>query len=75
MFSLEWKLVPIPRFACSRVIFLAVYQLRNNLWIVPRPSLLVGVLIIKEVRGEIYEKYVDKDGFLYITYSAQQTFG
>ena len=25
--------------------------------------------------GEIYEKYADKDGFLYITYSAQQTFG
>ncbi|AYV77174.1 MAG: autophagy protein Atg8 ubiquitin-like protein [Barrevirus sp.] len=25
--------------------------------------------------GEVYAKNVDKDGFLYITYSAQQTFG
>lgn len=25
--------------------------------------------------GEVYEKYADKDGFLYITYSAQQVFG
>jgi GABA(A) receptor-associated protein len=25
--------------------------------------------------GEIYNKHADKDGFLYITYSAQQTFG
>lgn len=25
--------------------------------------------------GEIYEKYADKDGFLYITYSTQEVFG
>lgn len=25
--------------------------------------------------GEVYDKYTDKDGFLYITYSAQQVFG
>lgn len=25
--------------------------------------------------GDLYDKYSDKDGFLYITYSAQQTFG
>jgi GABA(A) receptor-associated protein len=25
--------------------------------------------------GELFDKYADKDGFLYIIYSAQQTFG
>jgi len=25
--------------------------------------------------GEVYDKYADKDGFLYVTYSAQQVFG
>lgn len=25
--------------------------------------------------GEVYKQHADKDGFLYITYSAQQTFG
>jgi len=29
----------------------------------------------KDTIGEIYDKYADKDGFLYATYSAQQTFG
>lgn len=28
-----------------------------------------------ETCGALYTKYADKDGFLYITYSAEQTFG
>ena len=31
--------------------------------------------ISSETCGSIYQKYADKDGFLYITYSAEQTFG
>lgn len=29
----------------------------------------------KDTIGELYDKYADKDGFLYATYSAQETFG
>jgi GABA(A) receptor-associated protein len=33
------------------------------------------ILPVSKILGEIYEKYKDEDGFLYIKYDSEATFG
>ena len=55
-FSLVGWVVPVPRFARSRVVFFAVYQFRDYFRVVPGSSFFIWVLVIIELGGEVDEK-------------------
>ena len=57
-----------------------IYLLRKNIQLDSSQAIFLFVNnstipTTSEKLGNIYEKYHDKDGFLYITYAAENTFG
>lgn len=56
-----------------------IYVIRKRIKLSPSESLFI--MINNElcpsnmILSEIYDKYVDEDGFLYITYTSENTFG
>eukprot|EP01098_Paradermamoeba_levis_P013538 TRINITY_DN619_c0_g1_i3.p1 TRINITY_DN619_c0_g1~~TRINITY_DN619_c0_g1_i3.p1 ORF type:complete len:104 (+),score=28.01 TRINITY_DN619_c0_g1_i3:237-548(+) len=55
-------------------------EIRKHIKLTPEKSLFIFVgkgttLQPNRLMGEVYEKYKDEDGFLYITYSGENTFG
>ena len=57
-----------------------IHLLRTNIQLDPSQAIFLfvnnsSIPSISEKLGNVYEKYHDKDGFLYITYAAENTFG
>ena len=56
-----------------------VYIIRKKIDLAPSQSLFIMVnnqlSSSSESLGEIYEKHQDQDGFLYMTYTSENTFG
>jgi len=56
-----------------------IYVLRKNITLKPSQALFVFVdnLIVSnsEMLGEIYNRHKNEDGFLYVIYSSESTFG
>tara|TARA_B100000780_G_C20652714_1_gene260003 strand:+ start:92 stop:499 length:408 start_codon:yes stop_codon:yes gene_type:complete len=56
-----------------------VYVIRKRIKMAPEEAIYLFVneriLPVSKILGEIYEKHKDKDGFLYIKYDSEETFG
>ena len=56
-----------------------VYVIRKRIKMAPEEAIYLFVneriLPVSKILGEIYEKYKDEDGFLYIKYDSEATFG
>jgi len=56
-----------------------IYVIRKRIELEPSESLFVmtanQLVSSNMTMGEIYEKYCEEDGFLYITYTSENTFG
>lgn len=56
-----------------------VYVIRKRIKMAPEEAIYLFVneriLPVSKILGEIYEKHKDKDGFLYIKYDSEVTFG
>ena len=56
-----------------------IYVIRKRIELEPSDSLFVmtanQLASSNMTMGEIYEKYCEEDGFLYITYTSENTFG
>merc|ERR1712125_54542 len=56
-----------------------VYEIRKHMKLSPEKAIFLFVNNVlpptAELMSHIYDKYKDEDGFLYITYSGENTFG
>jgi GABA(A) receptor-associated protein len=56
-----------------------VYVIRKRIKIAPEEAIYLfineRILPVSKILGEIYEKHKDEDGFLYIKYDSEATFG
>ena len=56
-----------------------VYVIRKRIKIAPEEAIYLfineRILPVSNILGEIYEKHKDEDGFLYIKYDSEATFG
>jgi GABA(A) receptor-associated protein len=69
------------KYICPRDINLAqfIYVIRKKVSIKPEQSIFLfidnKILPSSELMGSIYNEYKEKDGFLYVTYCVENTFG
>ena len=61
---------------CPRQVRVAAYQSRCYVPLDHNPTCLLSVFVFAAaLMSEVYDDHKDEDGFLYITYSGENTFG
>lgn len=73
--------LPRPKYIVPRDITLSkfIYEIRKNMYLRPEQAIYLFVNNMlppcNMMMGEIYDRWKDEDGLLYIIYSSENTFG